>query len=154
MMEYAEEAETAEVEKSMAILTPEGIVMMLIAIALDLVGLILTIIWLLTLFGVLSFEIPEIINWISDGIGFVFFGLWLWVRSAIIGSGTKPKGLAERVAEKHRATQRERERLKARIARTVGRRGLRFALALIGEFLPLIGALPFWSWFVYSEMKS
>ena len=34
------------------------------------------------------------------------------------------------------------------------KRGLRFALATLGEVIPFLGALPFWTIFVYLELKN
>ena len=37
-------------------------------------------------------------------------------------------------------------------ARRTGR-GLKFAISTIGEILPLVGAIPFWTWLVWSELR-
>jgi hypothetical protein len=157
MVEYTEETEKTEAEKGMVFFTPEGIIIMLIAGLIDLIGIFLTIIFLLTLFGVLALEIPAIVDWIVDGIGFVFFGLWLWVRSAIISPGTETESeeLTERVVEKRRAMKKAKKKVKAmKAAKTTGRRGLKFIMVFIGEIIPIVGALPFWSWLAYSELKT
>jgi hypothetical protein len=140
MAEIAEKIEPAE-EKSLVLLSPEGIVMMGAAVILDILGIIFTILDI-------AYGIGEIPSWISDGVGVIFFGLWLLVRSTLRPGTTEPEELVEKVMEKRRAIKRV-----ARAARRIGR-GLRFAIAFIGEVLPVIGALPFWTWFVYSELKS
>ena len=130
-----------EIRKAGALFSPEGVLMMTVAIGLDIFGLICLI------FNIF-FGLGEIPSWISDGIGIIFFGFWLLIRSQTLA---RERELVEKVMEKRMAI--------ARIARTVkmGRilgRKLRFGIALLGEILPLIGALPFWTWFVYSELKS
>ncbi len=152
-----EESQDEEINKASALLSPEAVVMFPIAIVLDLFGLALTIIWLLTLFGVATLEIPEIVNWASDGAGFAFFGTWLLFRAPFKGTeGASTGALAESVVQRRMAmksTAKEMEKTMTTAKKGMGR-GLRFGIAFLGEVITLVGALPFWSWFVYSELKS
>ena len=135
-----------EIAKATALFSPEGIVMMGAAITLDFIGFVLTVIWLLTVLGVATLEIPEIVNWASDGAGFAFFGTWLLFRAPFRETeGTETAALTEDVVQKRRSAKRTRVRMG---------RGLRFGIAFLGEVITVVGALPFWTWFVYSELKS
>lgn len=156
-----------EVRKAGALLSPEGFVMMGTAITLDFIGLILTI---LNLVGA---GVPEIINWMSDGAGLMFFGLWTSFRAPFYSDTTGAEELAEgavgRRVEMTKTLNEKRpeiERLKremekpmkqeiTRVPKTVRKmgRGLRFGVAILGEVVPFVGALPFWTWFVYSELR-
>jgi hypothetical protein len=179
-----EENEDEEIRRSSALLSPEALIILPVAAFLDLIGLVLTIIWILSAFGVFTLEIPEIVNWISDGIGILFFGLWLLVRSAVSMDSTEPTEMAES-AVKHRldirrgkkeflsktaapleeelsketgevaakSAGKETGKVATTGAKTAGRGGLKFGVAILGEILPIIGAVPFWTIFVYSELK-
>jgi hypothetical protein len=109
-----------------------------VAIPLDIAGIIFTILDI-------AYGVGEIPSWISDGFGIFFFGLWLLFRWQ---TATRQRVMVETVVEKRRTVKRA-----VRAARRIGR-GLRFSIAVIGEVLPVIGFLPFWSWFVWSELRS
>jgi len=128
-------------KKTGALLSPEGIIMLPFAILLDIAGVIFLILDI-------AYGIGEIPSWISDGIGLIFFGLWLLVRSQ-----TRPKELVEKVVERRRATKKAVKAVR-RIGKIAGKRGLKFAISVIGEILPVIGGLPFWTWMVWSELMS
>lgn len=118
--------------------SPEAAIVFPVAIVLDIFGLLVTVLDI-------AYGIGEIPSWISDGIGIAFFGFWLLVRTLSI---SRPKALVGQVMEK-----------RAEIKKLVGRarkmgRGLRFAITFLGEVLPIIGVLPFWTWMVYSELKN
>ncbi len=142
ILEQPEEmvTERGEMKGLMVLLTPEGIIMMIPAIILDIAGLILTILDI-------AYGIGEIFSWISDGIGILFFGLWILVRMFFVSRTTTPKELAEKVVEKRRQIKGV-----VKEARRMGR-GLRFAITFLGEVLPIVGLLPFWTWFVYTELQ-
>jgi hypothetical protein len=133
-----EEETSEEMERITALLSPEAAVMLSVAIVLDIAGIIFTILDLL-------FGIGEIFSWISDGIGIAIFGLWLLMRPKRV---TKTKEVVARVAERRRTISRAVEAIKK-----MGR-GTRFAISVVGEVLPLVGTLPFWTWMVWSELKS
>jgi hypothetical protein len=132
------EIEAEEVRKIGALLSPEAAIMLPLAILLDIAGIICTIL-------VLFFGVGEILSWISDGIGFIIFGLWIMMRSQAMA---RPRELVEKVAEKRVAIKKA--------VKGVSRmgRGLRFAISIIGEIIPIVGTLPFWTWLVWSELKS
>lgn len=142
-----ENDEEAEVARAGALFSPEGITMMLIAVPLDIFGFILTVISILTLFGVLTLEIPEIINWISDGMGLFFFGLWSLFKSSVDQKPSSAADLAQNVVQRRRGIQATFKK-----ARGMGK-GLKFGLTTLGEFIPIFGALPLWTLFVWSELK-
>lgn len=159
-----------EVERAGAILSPEGVIMLLIALFLDLIGFVLTV------FGVLAFEIPEIVNWISDGAGLAFFGLWIAFRSpfqqeegaestelelteGVLGRRKEiMKTMEEKRPELEKLGREMKKPMKqeiTRVPKTIRKmgRGVRFGIAILGEVAPIIGALPFWTWFVYTELR-
>lgn len=143
--------EDEEIRKAGAVFSPEGIVMLPIAILFDLFGFILTMIWLLTLFGVATLEIPEIINWASDVAGLGFFGLWLLFRAPFTATDTGLTELEEGLAQRRTTIKSVKKELNT--AKRGMSRGLRFGIACLGEIITVVGALPFWTWFVYSELK-
>lgn len=124
------------VKKVGGLLSPEGIIMLPFAILLDIAGVIFTILDI-------AYGIGEIPSWISDGIGIIFFGLWILIRHQTMAS---QKELAKEVAERRKAIKGA-----VKQARRMGK-GLRFAISTIGEILPLVGAIPFWTWLVWSEL--
>ncbi|MCJ7786796.1 hypothetical protein MUP06_01085 [Patescibacteria group bacterium] len=125
------------VKKVGALLSPEGIIMLPLAILLDIAGIIFTILDI-------AYGIGEIPSWISDGIGIIFFGLWILIRHQTMA---RPKELAKEVAERRKAIKGA-----VKQAKKMGK-GLRFAISTIGEILPLVGALPFWTWMVWAELR-
>jgi len=132
-------------KKTGALLSPEGIILLPFAVLLDIAGVLFTVLDI-------AYGIGEIPSWISDGIGIIFLGLWLLIRSQ-----TRPKELVEEVVEKHRAAKRAVKTVKGKgavkAAKGMGR-GLKFAISMLGEILPLVGALPFWTWMVWSELTT
>jgi len=142
VLEQPEEmvSKEGELRGLMVFLTPEGIIMGIPAILLDILGIIFTILDI-------AYGIGEIFSWVSDGMGLLIFGLWLLGRMVFVPKTTTPKELAEKVMEKRR-------QIKGMVkeARRMGR-GLRFAITFLGEVLPIIGVLPFWTWFVYTELQ-
>lgn len=96
------------------ILSPEGFVMMSVAITLDLVSII-----------------PGV-NVITDAIGLIVIGSWMFFRA-----GTIPQGKGSAVAQK-----------------TGSKTLRRFTIAGIVEFIPVISILPWWTITVYQELTS
>ncbi len=100
---------------------------------INLVGLLMAV--FLDLFGILCLLfnyifgvlIGEALSTISDLIGIVFFALWCSVKSGGIVSLKSVKN-------------------KKRIVKSL--------LTFLGETIPFIGALPFWTIFVLSEILS
>ncbi len=129
----AEREETPEEEtarKSMALLRPEGIAMMSLAGILDLIGLICLI---LDIF----FGVGEIPSWISDGVGIIFVGGWMFFRA---GRVEVPERVKRGVDKGLRKLFRGKWK--------------KFLTPVIGEVAPFVGALPFWTISVYFELTS
>ena len=125
-------------KKNGCFLSPEAAIVLPTAIILDILGILFTVLDI-------AYGIGEIPSWISDGVGIVFFGFWLLARTQSI------KRLIELVGQ----VREKRAKIKKLVseARKMGR-GSRFAITFLGEILPIIGVLPFWTWMVYSELKN
>ena len=123
--------------------TPEGVLMLFLAGLLDLIGL-------LCLIADLAFGIGEIFSFIPDVIGIIFFGSWMLMR--LQASGDDVKDMTKQVSDKKQTMETSKKVLK-KTAKKASRKGLRFGLASLGELIPLLGALPFWTIFVISELK-
>lgn len=106
-------------------------VILLIAILLDIFGLICLI-----LSFTIGTEVGETLSFVPDVLGLVFIGsreMFMRRRRAISQVG------------KIRAQA---------ITRARGKRGLKFLFAFFGELLPFIGAFPFWTLYILSESKA
>ena len=128
------------------LLTPEGIIMMSIALALDGTGMVLVI-----------FALDDF--FITDIIGIVIIGGWLFFRSGATLSmpervQEKTKGVtstAAKTADTGKAVQKVGgEAASGKVARSS--RWLKPLLCGAGELIPYLGALPFWTYLVYSEL--
>lgn len=139
-------------------LSPEGILMLFLAGILDLMGIICLILDLV-------FGIGEILSYIPDGIGILFFGGWIFMRSVMKGQTVEEakEEVSETISdvkeagEKRReAIRKKREMIKKRrkLLKKGSKKGLRFGLATLGEIIPFLGALPFWTIFVFLELKN
>ncbi len=132
---------------SLSLLSPEGVLMLFLAGILDLIGVICLILDLV-------FGIGEILSYIPDGIGILFFGGWLLMRSQGEKSKEEAKEeVTEKIAEHRRAIEKRKKMLKKGVKKG-SKRGLRFGLSALGELIPFLGALPFWTIFVFLELKS
>ncbi len=106
------------------LMSPEGFMLMLIAGTIDSIGIVLIFL------GLDDFGI-------TDFAAYSTIGLWMIIR----GSGfKKPTANAGEAAEKA-----------AKIAKRL--KWLRPA-AFIGELVPYFGALPLWTFLVYSELQT
>jgi len=120
--EEAKEAPKTAEAKIGALLTPEGILMMFLAIVIDLVGLVL---FILSFFG-----IGIILSGISDILGLLFIGSWMFARS---GNITATKG-AKKLGQKFFK---------------------RLGASFLGELIPFFGDVaPCWTLAVYFELRS
>lgn len=72
--------------------------------------------------------IGEAISFICDLVGFFIFSIWSFFKGRGLGSLQTIKGRKNTVK--------------------------RFLISFFGETLPFVGALPFWTIFVISEIKS
>ncbi|MDD3292665.1 MAG: hypothetical protein PHI45_03535 [Candidatus Pacebacteria bacterium] len=93
-------------------INPELIIIFPFALMLDAIGIILV-----------CFGLDDV--GITDTIGLVFLGSWLWFRKGI----------------------------KVKIDRKDFKRGFKFLGATIGEYIPYLGALPFWTITVFFTLK-
>ncbi len=59
--------------------SPEGILMLTIAVLLDLASIICA-------FLIAAFGIGAILNYVVEGLAFFIMGLWLWIRHSSLGS--------------------------------------------------------------------
>lgn len=104
--------------------------MLILAIILDIIGVIC---FILDIF----FAIGEIPSWISDAIGTVFIGSWLFFQS---GKVVVP----ERIKKGPESLIRKLFRGKYK----------RFLTPILGEVTPFVGVFPFWTLAVYFELTS
>lgn len=131
----------------MSLLSPEGLIMLFLAGLLDLFGIICLILDV-------AFGIGEVLSYIPDVIGIFFFGFWVFMRSQERKSYKETREeIAGQVAEHRKIVDEKAKQLKKNI-RKGSKKGLRFGLAALGEIIPFLGALPFWTIFVYSELKN
>jgi len=109
----------------MSIFSPINLVGLLVAIFLDLFGVLCLL--FNYIFGTL---IGEALSAIGDLIGAFFFAIWCSVKSGDVASLKSVKNKS--VKNKKRV--------------------IKFLLTFFGEAIPFIGALPFWTIFVLSEI--
>ena len=107
---------------AMNLLSPEGLVMMSVAVVIDLIGLIIVCV------GLDDFGITDI-------IGMIFIGSWMFFRS-----GAMPERKTPSKKSKGAGKTAERNVLK------------RFGLTGLAELIPYLGALPWWTIMVYKEL--
>ena len=118
------ETEMAEIQKRGALFSPEGALMLSLAVLVDLAGLVDLI--------------PVIGNILSYGVdifGLIFIGGWMFFRSQTV-----------------QVTGRAKARL-GKIGKGAKRSKWLKPLLIIGEFIPIVGILPFWTVAVYFELK-
>ena len=60
--------------------------------------------------------------------------------------------ITSEVAEHHREVQAAKKAFK-KGAKRASKRGIKFFVAMLGELIPFLGALPFWTIFVVSELR-
>lgn len=138
------------------LLTPEGVIMMPIAMILDLVGIIL-IFFALDDFG------------ITDIVGTIIIGGWLFFRSGTVpslperakqetGKAEAKVGSAISTAEKAAGGTAEKAAektvQKAGTQAVKSGRWLKPLLCGLGEWIPYLGVIPFWTYLVYSTLTS
>jgi hypothetical protein len=123
--------------------------MLPLAALLDIIGIICFI-------ANVFFGIGEILSFIPDFIGLVLFGMWVSFRAMTKQEGKEKKqGLTMEVME--RKKEQKTMKMKMKMSKLKGvkiGRFAKFGLASIGELIPIIGVLPFWTIYVYWELKS
>ena len=146
------------------IVSATGCIMLPCAIMLDIIGIICLILDAIVGIG-------EIVSFLPDIIGIVFFGFWIMARSQAQKIKIKIKDAKEEQEAQEQESEssmdelaKEKMRHRRKVeraqkafkqgAKRAGKRGFRFFLAALGELMPLLGALPFWTIFVISELRS
>lgn len=120
----------AAARKTGSLTTPEAILMFTISGALDALGIV---IFILSFFGIGLF-----LSYITDFIGLVSIGFWMYVRS---GQTNVPK-------RRRRGAQKGAKKVGSRI-------GKRLGLAFLSEIIPFLGDIaPSWTIAVYFELKN
>ena len=132
-----------------SLFSPEALIMLPLAALLDIIGIICFI-------ANIFFGAGEILSFIPDAVGLLFFGAWVTFRAM-----TKPEGKEKKQELTIKVAERKKEQ-KIMVKKTrgiikqgmkIGRKG-KFLIAALGELMPILGALPFWTIYVYSELKS
>ena len=130
-----------------------GFLLMLpIAILLDVLGFICTILDL-------AFGIGEVISWVTDIAGTVIIGGWILSKFLMKSLTTKEaeEKAGEKVKEIKKLPQKRKRlasRMKGLAGKLKGKKGVfRIVGGIIGEYIPILGVLPFWTWIVWSERK-
>ena len=126
--------------------SPEGVIMVCLAVMLDILGIICLILWL-------AAGVGGILSYIPDIIGIFFFGFWMLMKSQEDKTYKESRTeVASEVAEHHKKVKTTKKVFK-KGAKRASKSGIKFFAAMLGELVPLIGALPFWTMFVVSELK-
>ena len=140
-----------------------GVLIMLpIAIFLDILGVICTILDI-------AAGVGEVISWVTDIAGTVIIGGWIlfnflmgkFVLRKGEGETSEGEGGHEKIKEKVKEIKELPQKKKKMVTKAKkltkklkGKKGFfRIAGGVIGEFVPIIGILPFWTWLVWSERK-
>ena len=108
-----------------SLLSPEGIIMMSVAVGLDLAGLVDAIP-----------VIGNILSYFIDFLGIILIGTWTYFRS-----------------QSFQATGKATARI-GKAAKWAGRLKWLRPLLFIGELIPVVGALPLWTLLVYFELQT
>ena len=112
-------------KSSVALASPEGVLMLMIAVFLDLLGAIIAIIAIIVaLFTLGVGGFIELISFIPDVLGLLTIGVWAFIRTGKIPFTQKLARFAKRPL-----------------------------LIIIGESIPFVGALPLWSLYVFFKLK-
>ncbi len=117
--------------------SPEAILVISVAVLLDIAGILCAI--LIPVLG-----IGVILSFIPDIVGILFFGAWMLFR----GQGTE--GIKQEIGER---VDQKRKLKKAAKGLKKGMKFGKFGLATLGELIPVVGALPFWTIFVLLELR-
>lgn len=110
---------------SVSLFSPEGVLILMIAIFLDLLGAIIAIIAIIVaLFTGGAGVVIELISFVPDILGILTIGVWAFIRTGKIPFTKKLARFAKRPL-----------------------------LIIIGESIPFVGALPLWSLYVFFKLK-
>jgi len=143
-------------------LDPGCIIMLFVAIILDALGILFTLLDVAAGVG----EIP---SFVSDAAGTVIIGGWLFFKSMLekAKAQEEERNLEERMEEVRQVPQKRKEMKKtiqkmekmkkAKKMKAVGKskKWLKYLRVggIIGEYVPVLGVLPFWTLIVIGEMR-
>ncbi len=138
-----DETEEEEEDTGSKIFSPEGLIMLLLAIFFDVGEFLIEIIskpLLAIPYAGVVFEILFQIGQVGwDVLAFIFIGIWLIIRTGSVkGAGQKVSSQTAQIAKKAKWLKRLK--------------WLRPILAIL-EFIPIIDNIPAWTLMVYLELK-
>jgi len=126
------------VKSASGLLSPEGVIFLPFAILLDLIGIILII-----------FALDDF--FILDIIGATTIGIWIFSKTGVAPSAPESTGQkAENIAKKSQKAVEKVEKLAAKAGKSG--RWLKPILCSLGEVIPYLGAIPFWTYLVYKTL--
>ncbi len=136
-------ASSSSTENKVSAFDPDFILVFMLAVGLDFLDIILLILDIF--FGVV---IPEIISHILDGIAFAIIGGWTYWRIKKITKSKQQQiqGIKQQMGRMARQEIKQTGKSASRGAR----RGF---LSFIAEWIPLIGALPIWTFCVVMVLR-
>lgn len=122
------------------LLSPGGLIMLMIAALLDLTGIVIICV------GLDDFGIFDI-------VGTLTIGGWMLLKPPPISSDDQELTVRQLGRE---AAQKRQERKKIVGQAKKATKGMRWLrpICFIGELIPFVGALPFWTIMVFNELKS
>jgi len=121
-----ETEEIEEIEESDSLVSPIGLLMLLVAFILDVAGVIMLFLYLFFGIGIAG-------SFVLDIIGIVVIGVWMFLRSRRIKVTRRAGKIIEKGARKILA---------------------RLGLAFLAELIPVVGDVGFcWTYLVYDELK-
>lgn len=127
-----------------ALLSPEGFLVITGAVILDIAGVICAIL-------IAALGTGAILSYIPDAIGIISFGFWIFLRhrkeKGSVKAGKESIGKVADMAKSRKQTMSKAKGFR------IGKLG-KFGFSSLGELIPLVGALPFWTIFVLSELTS
>ncbi|MBU4351174.1 hypothetical protein L6250_03425 [Candidatus Parcubacteria bacterium] len=140
--EDEEDESQIEIAKSVktgsSLLSPEGVIMLPLAILLDLVGIVL-----------ICFALDDF--FITDIIGIATIGIWIFYKTGITPPAPESTGQkAEKIAKKAGEAAEKAKKIAAKAGK-YGRL-LRPILCMLGEVIVYIGWIPFWTYLVYKTL--
>jgi len=120
----AEEVKGRETGNIGNLFSPEGVIMLPLAVLLDLIGVILICLGLDDFF-------------ITDIVGILLIGGWMFLRSQTIV-----------------VPERAKQKVEKGLKKLFRGKWSKFLTPIIGELIPYVGALPCWTLAVYYELTS
>jgi len=140
--EEEEDESEIEIAKSVktgsSLLSPEGVIFLPLALLLDLIGIVL-----------ICFALDDF--FITDIIGVATIGMWVFYKTGLTPPAPESTGQkAEKTAKKAGEIAEKVEKIAAKAGKYG--RWLRPILCILGEVIPYIGWIPFWTYLVYKTL--